>query len=325
MTILITGLGYIGARLAEDLLEQGESVVAVENFFCTPRPALTRLVQRPRMRLIRGSINRPETLRKAFALAPFRAVVHLAAQPSAHPDAASARYTEITNLVGARLTFEAALEAGVEVVVLGSSFKVYGDQLPGFVGENQPYGPVNDLAHLSKIYAEKLAEMMAATRGLRCVAVRLGITHGLGPIMKTDPRFMTVPNRFCQLAAEGKALTIHSSATRPAGFIHVEDASSALQAALAASWPEPYRAVNAVGECASVGEVAELVRAAAESRGLPCEVSGPRSARAQHVAVETSLPKSLFRPRRQLSESVGEVLDYFIAKARRPAAHRRPL
>src|SRR5439155_11596386 len=98
---------------------------------------------------------------------------------------------------------------GVERVVLGSSFKVYGDALPAVVTERQPYGAVRDLAHLSKIYAEKLAEMMATTRSLHSVSVRLGITHGVGPVMKRDLRFMTVPNRFAQLAAAGEPLTVH--------------------------------------------------------------------------------------------------------------------
>jgi nucleoside-diphosphate-sugar epimerase len=311
MTILITGLGYIGARLAEDLLVAGESVVALENFFCTSRSSLAGVLGRPGVTLIRGSINRPETLRRAVAGRQVRALVHLAAQPSAHPGAAPARYTELTNLVGARLTLEAALAAGVELVVLGSSFRVYGDRLASVVTERQPYGRVGDLAHLGKIYVEKLAEMMAATRGLRCVAVRLGITYGLGPVMKSDPRFMTVPNRFAQLAAEGEPLTIHAGATQPAGFIHVEDASAALRAALAADWAEAYRAVNAVSECLTVREVAECVRAAARERSLRGAILGAETQHHPKVVVRSSLFGAGFRPRRRLAESVGEVIDYF--------------
>jgi len=312
MTVLITGLGYIGARLAEDLLAMGESVIALENFFCTPKSSLAGLARRANMRLLQGSINRPETLRSVLTRGPVRGLVHLAAQPSAHPQAASARYTELTNLVGARLTLEAAIEAGVEVVVLGSSFRVYGDRLPALVSERQAYGQVGDLAHLSKIYTEKLAEMLATTRGLRIVAVRLGITYGVGPVMKTDPRFMTVPNRFAQLAAEGKPLTVHGNAVEPVGFIHVEDASSALKAALAAKWPESYRAVNAVSECISVAELARLVQAEAQSRAIDCSVVGPAQGDPIKISVETSLPPSLFQPRRRLAESVGELLDYFL-------------
>ena len=313
MSILLTGLGYIGTQLATDLLARGERVVAVENFFCTSRRDLTGLLRRPGLELVAGSINSVRTWRKAHQLGPFSALVHLAAQPSAHPAAASAGYTELTNLVGARLALEAALDAGIERVVLGSSFKVYGEELPPRVSEHQPYGLVGDLAHLSKIYVEKLGEMLGQRRGLRCVAVRLGITYGLGPVLKTDPRFMTVPNLFCKLAAAGDPLTVHPRATVPAGFIHVVDASRALQAGLELPLTEPYVAVNAVTECLTVGEVANLVCQAARARGLATTVTGPRATPPAPPVVDSSL-KELTDSPRTMGSSLGAVLDFFLAQ-----------
>jgi nucleoside-diphosphate-sugar epimerase len=313
VAILLTGLGYIGSRLATDLLARGERVVAVENFFCTSRRDLTGLLRRPGIELVAGSINSVRTWRKVQQLGPFTALVHLAAQPSAHPAAASAGYTELTNLVGARLALEAALEAGIERVVLGSSFKVYGDKLPSQVSERQPYGSVGDLAHLGKIYVEKLAEMLGHRRGLRCVAVRLGITYGLGPVVKTDPRFMTVPNLFCKLAVGGDPLTVHAVATAPAGFIHLVDASRALQAGLELSLPKAYLAVNAVTECLTVGEVANLVCQAARDRGLATTVRGSITTAAAPPRVDSSLRELTDSPR-MMASSLGAVLDFFLAQ-----------
>lgn len=318
MSVLITGLGYIGAQLAEALLASGERVVAIENFFSTPRQALAALRRHPSLTLIEGSISQPRVFRRAFTESGIRAVVHLAAQPSAHPQAASARYTELTNLGGARLALEATLEHGVERFVLGSSFKVYGDRLPPVVTETQPYGVVRDLAHLSKIYVEKLAEMYAATRGLRCVAVRLGITYGLGHVMKTDPRFMTVPNRFAQLAVRGEPLTIHSTAVFPAGFIHLDDAVAAIRAALDLATDQPYLAVNAVSECLTVRQVAECVAAAASGRGLAVQINGPAADERGSVEVRTSLPATCFSPRRRMADTIGAVLDYFQTRMQPP-------
>jgi UDP-glucuronate 4-epimerase len=313
LAILITGLGYIGARLAADLLASGQRVVALENFFCTSRQSLRRLRAQPGLTLIEGSINQPASLRRAFGEQRVEAVVHLAAQPSAHSQAATPAYTERTNLGGARLTLEAALAAGVERVVLGSSFKVLGDELPPLVGERQPYGRVYDLAHLSKIYVEKLGEMLAATRGLSCLSVRLGITYGLGPVMKHDPRFMVVPNLFACRAAQGQPLTVHPSATRAAGFIHLEDASRALQAALSLPTDRPsYRPLNAVTECLTVGQVAEAVRGAGQARGVEVIVEGSADPAAPIVRVESSLAEALALPHK-LADSIGEVIDHFRA------------
>ncbi len=203
MATLIFGLGYIGAALASELRRSGRSVVGVDNGFATDWPALERLGDGPggRFRLLRGDVRQAPDVTAAFLAAGtgeegVDAVYLLAAQASAHATAAPAEYTEETNLRGPRLVFEAALRHGSPPVVYGSSFHVYGPQPGGEMDENHPYGPLRDLAHLSKVYAEKLGEMYATTRGLTVVPVRLGIVYGLGPVIKRDLRFVTVPHAF---------------------------------------------------------------------------------------------------------------------------------
>lgn len=322
MTVLLTGLGYIGARLAADLLDRGERVIAVESFFSTPQAALRPLLRRPGLRLVEGSVNRAETLERAFAGEDVRAVVLLAAQASSHPEAADLDSTERTNLTGARHTLEAARRHGVPLVVHGSSFWVYGDHLPPLVGEDQPYGVAKDLPHLTKLYVEKLGEMMALQGGPRFVSARLGITYGLGPVVKTDPRFMTVPHRFCQLVARGERLTIHTGAVRPAGYVRLDDASRALAALIDAPWSEPYRPVNVAAEALTVRQVADAVLRAAARRGLPLADSPLEPPVAgQTIAIQTSLAALGAAPAARLEESVDELLDFFLAReqAARPA------
>src|SRR5205823_2387168 len=124
-------------------------------------------------------------------------------------------------------------------VVFGGSFRVYGDELVGqCVDEQTPYGRVGDLSHLSKLYVEQLARML----GTRFVSVRLGITYGLSPVMKTTPQLMTVPNLFCQRAARGAPLEVLED--RPMAFIHVIDAAETLLLA-AAQQSEPWQVFNA--------------------------------------------------------------------------------
>ncbi|HZO27616.1 MAG TPA: NAD-dependent epimerase/dehydratase family protein, partial [Chloroflexota bacterium] len=128
MTALITGIGYIGAALAEALLADGEQVVGLENGFSTVPAVVTRLSKRPRFTLVRGSVNSARSIERAFAAAGdgVDVVYHLAAQASAHPQAAPPSYTEQTNLVAPRLVYEAAARHGARTFVYGSSFRVYG-------------------------------------------------------------------------------------------------------------------------------------------------------------------------------------------------------
>jgi nucleoside-diphosphate-sugar epimerase len=235
---LLTGPGYIGASLLRRLGPGAAPVVTLDNCFSTPREAISAALP-PGTHLVEGDVSDPVAVARAFDLlrnghgrSPTAATVfHLAAQPSASVAARAPELTERSNLVGARVVLEAARERGAQVI-FGGSFRVYGDDLAGgWVDEDTPYGQVGDLSHLSKIYVEQLARML----GVRFASVRLGITYGLSPIMKTTPAFMTVPNLFCQRAARGEVLRVLED--RPMAFIHVEDAATALLAAAAHTAP----------------------------------------------------------------------------------------
>jgi nucleoside-diphosphate-sugar epimerase len=320
VTALITGIGYIGAALAEALLAAGERVVGLENGFSTVPAAVTRLAKHPRFTLVRGSINSTRSIERAFVAATDPdgdrrgpVVYHLAAQASAHPQAAPPSYTEATNLAAPRLVYEAAARHGAGAFVYGSSFRVYGDELSGSVGESTPYGFIGDLSHLSKVYAEKLLEMYAVPDGVPVANVRLGVVYGLGPVMKDDPRFLTVPNLFCLRTVAGQPLMVHAGANRPIGFLHLDDAVKALRlsAEIARSREKGAWPINAVSEVLGVGEVAAIVEREARARGLSPKIDGAGPLTGPRWSVASSLDAAGFRATRSMQESLGEILDYY--------------
>ncbi|MDQ6675036.1 MAG: NAD(P)-dependent oxidoreductase [Chloroflexota bacterium] len=315
MATLVTGLGYIGAALVRRLAEQGGQagpIVALDNFYCTPRIDVEAALP-DGVRLIEGDVAEARHVAHAFdALGPSpqqpHVVYHLAAQPSASVAVREPALTERSNLVGARVVLEAARERGARVV-FGGSFRVYGDDMPGMrIDETTPYGRVGDLSHLSKVYTEQLGRML----GVAFVSVRLGVTYGLSPIMKTTPAFMTVPNLFCQRAADGKILEVH--ADRALAFIHVQDAAEALvkaSARLKAAMREPvWEVVNAAPEVATIGQVARTVAGLMECRGGSVEIHGSTSAEAT-FQVRSSLAADGFQPQHTLANGLGDVLDFF--------------
>lgn len=310
MASLVTGVGYIGACLAELLLAEGEEVVGLENFFSTRRASLRGLLAHPRFHLLRGSVTRPSSVQQAFAAAKIDTVYHLAAQASAHPDAASAGYTERTNLVGSRVVLEAAAAAGARRFIFASSFRIYGSDPRGVVDEATPCGPQADLSHLSKIYVEKLSELYAHRGGPRAVAARIGVCYGVGPVLKRDPRFMTVVNRFCLQAVRGEPLTVHPTARGPLAVVHVRDAARALRAC--AEWEpgRPFAAANVVGEVTSVPALARLV---AHAAGKPWLAPAMEEVSAATLEVRSALPPGLFRPGRRLADEIAGTLAAFAA------------
>jgi dTDP-glucose 4,6-dehydratase len=301
---VLTGVGYIGLPLLRQLQALGAHVVALDNFFSTPRELLPSDID-----LIEGDVAEPSDVARAFERASSAdnerlLVYHLAAQPSAAVAARDAAYTERTNLVGARVVLEAANQHGA-AVVFGGSFRVYGDdliQIGKTVDEDTPYGRVGDLSHLSKIYVEQLARMI----GVSFVSVRLGVTYGLGPLMKThDPAFMTVPNLFCQRAARGEVLRVLED--RPLAFIHVLDAVSALL--LAGERVSTWEVVNAAPEVATIGQLGRTVQRLGQERGLRVYLEGAAASEAT-FRVRSRLP---LQPAHTLERSLGEVLDFFLA------------
>jgi nucleoside-diphosphate-sugar epimerase len=302
---LLTGAGYIGAALLRRL--DGGPVAVLENFFCTPRDAVEAALP-PRTTLIEGDVAEPADVARAFAALPDTPVTvfHLAAQPSASIAARNPGVTERSNLVGARLLLEAARERGARVV-FGGSFRVYGDDLVGaIVDEDTPYGRVGDLSHLSKMYVEQLARML----GVAFVSVRLGVTYGLAPIMKTAPAFMTVPNLFCQRAARGEPLQVLDD--RPMAFVHVDDAADALLAAATLAAPG-WRVVNAAPEVASIGDLARTVQRVAHARGAQVRIQGETATEAT-FGVHSQLG---LEPRHSLATGLVDVFEYFCGAAGR--------
>ena len=318
-TSIVLGVGYIGSELARELLARGERVVALDNLFATDEAAIARLGESPSCQLIRGSVADPLALEAAFAAAGrVRAVYLLAAQASASPDAAPPEYTEEVNLRGPRLVLEAMRRhsewVGARTLVFGSATRVYGNSIPPGADESTPYGLFADLSHLSKVYVEKLLEMHAHlpdADGPRCLSVRLGLVHGVAPVLKTDYRFMTAPNKFCLQAARGEALVVNGG--NEVGLIHVADAARALVFAAENADYRGYVALNAATEVASIAEIARLVRSAGAARGLDVEVRLPDDAPTAPARplTESRLLAAGFRPTRALGESVEDLLEVF--------------
>lgn len=301
-----------------DLLASGEEVVVVDNLFATDAAAIERLAAHPRCHFVSGSFGNPRVLAAAFACSPISTVYCLAAQASAHPKAAAPRYTESSNLLAPRLLLEAMRRANVRSIVYASSLRVYGDTTGPDTGEDAPYGAFRDLAHLSKCYVEKLLEMYAERHGMRCIAARLGIVYGLSPVMKTDYRFMTAPNKFCLQLVRGETPALYPGSGDIAGFIHAADSSAALRTIATEAGFACYTPVNVATEWTTVATVAAIAGEVARDRGLAA--TGPASAVETVRSVGPRLASTGFVARHELRAGLSEMLEYFAAMEREGGA-----
>lgn len=256
------GAGYVGGEVARQALAGGDEVVLADNWYATERAQLDGLDARIETVDIRDREAVASLLAEGFDR-----IVFLAAQASRPLSVAEPDYTEETNLTGTRRVAE--LVPRGSAVAFGSSLHVYGGgpRLSGEIGADHPYGPQDDLAHLSKIYGELVLGMHAAARGFELATMRLGIVYGPSPVEHDRPESQTVVDKFRRLAGDGRKLTIDDPAAT-IGVVHVEDAARILLEA------DPGVA-NVVAETLTVGDVAALVRGEAATGTPTCTYASP--------------------------------------------------
>jgi dTDP-L-rhamnose 4-epimerase len=125
---LITGgAGFVGSHLADELLEHGYIVRALDNLseqVHGPERARPAYLD-PEVELIRGDVRDPAAVRKA--LAGIDVVFHLAAAVGVGQSMYQiAEYTD-SNGMGTAVLLEALLDQPIERVVVASSMSIYGE------------------------------------------------------------------------------------------------------------------------------------------------------------------------------------------------------
>jgi len=262
--VLVLGAGYIGAKLGELAIAEGHELVLADNWFATERSQLDGLAAagaRVETADIRADIGE--------LLTPPPDVVHLLAAQASRPlSERDPDYTEETNVSGTRRVGRAVGEAGVPLLVFGSSLHVYGNQLTGKIGPSTPFGHPTDLAHLSKIYGEVALALKSRRFAFDLAILRLGIVYGPSPVEHSAPESQTVVDKFRRLAEAGAELTLDDGGRATIGVVHVADAARILLDAKPG-------VENVAAESVTVADVAALARGEDPAGGAAFTVASP--------------------------------------------------
>ncbi len=234
--VLITGgAGYIGSLLTGVLLYNGYHVTVVDDLLFGGE-ALLGYWQHPNFRFVKADVSAPGTFtidgpRLQVGQLPsawFTSVVHLAAivgfpACQAVGNQVAWRY----NVETTQRVFEAAEAAGVERMVLASTYSNYGRSQDGQpVTEDSPLYPQSLYAE-TKIAAEQF--LLEQTRGARCAPVvyRFATLFGISP----RTRFDLIINQFVLEALAKRKLIIYQR-SYARSFVHVRDVCDAIHLAL---------------------------------------------------------------------------------------------
>jgi UDP-glucose 4-epimerase len=224
---LITGgAGFIGSHLAERLLADGHSVVALDDLSTGREQNVAELRNNPRFQLVRDSVENEPTVN--ILMASCDAVFHLAAAVGVQLVLDEPVRTIRTTIHGTEVVLEAAARFARPVLITSSS-EVYGKgaRVPFSEDDDVVMGPTRTTRYCYA-YCKGIDEFLGLAYhkqyGLPVTVVRLFNT--VGP-RQVGMYGMVLP-RFVSAALKGEALKVHGDGNQTRCFCHVSDVVDAL-------------------------------------------------------------------------------------------------
>ena len=219
--ILITGgAGFIGSHLCEKLLEQGNHIICLDNFFTGSRKNVEHLMDNKEFELIRHDIIEPIILE-------VDQIYNLACPASPIHYQYNAIKTIKTNVLGVTNMLDLADETHARILQASTS-EVYGD--PTVHPQKETYwGNVNPIGLRScydegKRCAESLFFDYCRHEGVDIKVIRIFNTYG--PNM--DPNDGRVVSNFICQALSGQDITVYGEGTQTRSFCYVDDLIEAM-------------------------------------------------------------------------------------------------
>jgi UDP-glucuronate decarboxylase len=303
--ILVSGgAGFLGSHLCERLLERGDEVLCVDNFFSTTRHNVEHLLDNRRMELLRHDVTFPLYVEvdEIFNLACPASPAHYQFDPV---------QTTKTNVIGAINMLGLAKRLKVKVLQASTS-EVYGD--PTVHPQTEEYwGNVNPIGRRScydegKRCAETLFFDYRRQHKMPIKVVRIFNTYG----PRMHPNDGRVVSNFIVQALQGRNITIFGDGSQTRSFCYVDDLIEGMLRMMN-SPPEVTGPINIgnPGEF-TVRELAELVIELTASKSkLNFEPLPSDDPRQRQPDISKAMAVLGWAPKTQLREGLTSTIAYF--------------
>ncbi|QEE23980.1 NAD-dependent epimerase [Rhodanobacter glycinis] len=223
MRILVTGTaGFIGAALAQRLLDRGDEVLGIDNHNDYYDPSLkearlARFVDHPGYTHRRADLADANAINDAFASFKPQRVVNLAAQAGVRYSLTNPQAYLQSNLVGFGNILEGCRHHAVEHLVYASSSSVYG------ANRKMPFAVEDAVDHPVSLYAasKKANELMAHSYshlyGLPTTGLRFFTVYG--PWGRPDMS----PMLFADRISRGEPIDVFNHGNHSRDFTYIDD------------------------------------------------------------------------------------------------------
>ena len=239
MNVLVTGgAGFIGSHLTRALLHRGDQVTVLDNFDDAYDPALKfQNVEGLDIQLVSGDVRDRAAVDEA--LRGVQAVVHLAALAGVRESLERPSEYASVNVGGTVNLLEAVRARPGIPMIFASSSSVYGDRETGPFVESDPLGfPASPYAG-SKRAAELMCNAAHLSWGQQLTILRFFTVYG----PRQRPTMAIA--KFIRMAESGDIIPVFGSGASRRDYTYVDDAVSAVLAALAK--PQSFAVLNVGG------------------------------------------------------------------------------
>jgi UDP-glucuronate 4-epimerase len=221
--VLVTGAaGFIGFHLAKRLLDNGITVVGLDNLnpYYSVKLKEDRLAQlegHPRFAFVRLDLADRDGLQRLFSETNFDVVVHLAAQAGVRYSLQNPHAYIDANIVGFLNILEGCRHRRVQHLVFASSSSVYG------ANTKMPFSVHHNVDHPVSLYAatKKANELMAHTYshlyGLACTGLRFFTVYG--PWGRPDMALFL----FTDAILKGRPIQVFNHGRMQRDFTYIDD------------------------------------------------------------------------------------------------------
>lgn len=214
--ILVTGgAGFVGSHLCENLLEQGNEVICLDNFFTGKKRKIVHLLDNPYFELVRHDVIMPYFIEvdEIYNLACPASPIHYQYNPIK---------TIKTSVMGAINMLGLAKRIKAKILQASTS-EVYGDpdihpQQEAYWGSVNPIG-VRSCYDEGKRCAESLFVNYNTQNDVRIKIIRIFNTYG----PKMEPNDGRVVSNFIMQALLNKDITVFGDGTQTRSFQYISD------------------------------------------------------------------------------------------------------
>ncbi len=305
--VLVTGgAGFVGSHLCERLLNEGNDVVCLDNYFTGQKQNIVHLLQNPYFELIRHDVTNPFFIE-------VDEIYNLACPASPIHYQYNAIKTIKTSVMGAINMLGLAKRVKAKILQASTS-EVYGD--PQIHPQTESYwGHVNPIGERScydegKRSAETLFVNYHKQNNVRIKIIRIFNTYG----PRMHPNDGRVVSNFIVQALQGKDITIYGNGLQTRSFQYVDDLIEGMIRMMAS--PEGFTGPVNIGNPNefTIMQLAELVIQLTNSKSkivrMPLPADDPTQ---RQPNIELAKKELEWEPKIQLKEGLIKTIDYFAA------------